>query len=47
VIVANVLAVVLCRNPPKRDPTPPTADHVVTDPLAAAGRLLDIPFTSM
>ena len=33
---------VLCHNHPSGDPTP-SPDRVVTEQLAAAGRLLDIP----
>jgi DNA repair protein RadC len=42
-IVAHAAAVVLCHNHPSGDPTPSPDDRTVTDQLAAAGRLLDIP----
>jgi DNA repair protein RadC len=35
--------VVLCHNHPSGDPTPSSDDRVVTEQLAAAGRLLDTP----
>ena len=42
-IVANAAAVILCHNHPSGDPTPSADDRLVTEQLAAAGRLLDIP----
>src|SRR5689334_13579845 len=42
-IVAHAAAVVLCHNHPSGDPTPSPDDRTVTEQLAAAGRLLDIP----
>ena len=42
-IAASAAAVILCHNHPSGDPTPSADDQVVTDQLAAAGRLLDIP----
>ena len=42
-IVAHAAAVILCHNHPSGDPTPSPDDRAVTEQLAAAGRLLDIP----
>jgi len=42
-ILRNAAAIVLCHNHPSGDPTPSADDRVVTEQLAAAGRLLDIP----
>jgi DNA repair protein RadC len=42
-ILRNAAAVVLCHNHPSGDPTPSADDRMVTEQLAAAGRLLDIP----
>ena len=42
-IVAHAAAVVLVHNHPSGDPTPSADDRTVTEQLAAAGRLLDIP----
>jgi DNA repair protein RadC len=42
-IVAHAAAVILCHNHPSGDPTPSPDDRTVTEQLAAAGRLLDIP----
>ena len=42
-IEANAAAIVLVHNHPSGDPTPSPDDRVITEQLAAAGRLLDIP----
>ena len=42
-ILASAAAVVLCHNHPSGDPTPSAEDRAITEQLAAAGRLLDIP----
>ena len=42
-IVAHAAAVVLVHNHPSGDPTPSPDDRTITEQLAAAGRLLDIP----
>jgi len=42
-IIARAASVVLCHNHPSGDPTPSSDDRGVTEQLAAAGRLLDIP----
>jgi DNA repair protein RadC len=42
-VAAGAVAVVLVHNHPSGDPTPSADDRVVTEQLAAAGRLLDIP----
>ena len=42
-IAASAAAVILCHNHPSGDPTPSADDRAVTEQLAAAGRLLDIP----
>lgn len=42
-ILARAAAVILCHNHPSGDPTPSADDRRVTEQLAAAGRLLDIP----
>lgn len=42
-ICANSAAVILCHNHPSGDPTPSPDDHVTTEQLVAAGKLLDIP----
>jgi DNA repair protein RadC len=42
-IVLNAVAIIVAHNHPSGDPTPSTPDRLVTDSLAAAGRLLDIP----
>lgn len=43
VIAERAAAVILVHNHPSGDPTPSADDRAVTDQLAAAGRLLDIP----
>jgi DNA repair protein RadC len=42
-IAERAAAVILVHNHPSGDPTPSADDRVVTEQLAAAGRLLDIP----
>jgi len=42
-IVEGAAAIVLLHNHPSGDPTPSPEDHVLTQRLATAGRLLDIP----
>ena len=42
-IVERAAAVILVHNHPSGDPTPSADDRLVTEQLAAAGRLLDIP----
>lgn len=42
-IVAGAAAVILAHQHPSGDPTPSSADRDITEQLAAAGRLLDIP----
>lgn len=42
-IAANAAAIIVCHNHPSGDPTPSPDDKVVTDQLAAAGRMLDLP----
>jgi DNA repair protein RadC len=42
-IVEDAAAIVLLHNHPSGDPTPSPEDHVLTQRLATAGRLLDIP----
>ena len=42
-IAERAAAVILVHNHPSGDPTPSPDDRVVTEQLAAAGRLLDIP----
>ena len=42
-IVAGAAAIILCHNHPSGDPAPSADDRQITEQLAAAGRLLDIP----
>ena len=42
-IVERAAAVILVHNHPSGDPTPSADDRLVTEQLAAAGRVLDIP----
>ena len=42
-IAERAAAVILVHNHPSGDPTPSADDRVVTEQLAAAGRVLDIP----
>jgi DNA repair protein RadC len=42
-IAERAAAVILVHNHPSGDPTPSADDRIVTEQLAAAGRLLDIP----
>ena len=42
-IEASAAAIVLVHNHPSGDPTPSPDDRVITEQLAAAGRVLDIP----
>ena len=42
-IAERAAAVILVHNHPSGDPTPSADDRLVTEQLAAAGRLLDIP----
>ncbi len=42
-IAERAAAIILVHNHPSGDPTPSTDDRVVTEQLAAAGRVLDIP----
>lgn len=42
-IVERAAAIILVHNHPSGDPTPSADDHLVTEQLVGAGRLLDIP----
>jgi DNA repair protein RadC len=42
-VLRESAAVILCHNHPSGDPTPSPEDRLITEQLAAAGRVLDIP----